>query len=86
MVNSKCWSPLFASRARNLRARLFVFSGSRYQGFTRISNDRLNEIEEDFGSIEGFIKEILEYEGDGLPGELLLAPDRSEEVAKAPCR
>jgi 5-methylcytosine-specific restriction protein A len=55
---------------------------SRYQGFTRISNARLSEIEEDFGTIEGFIQEILNYESDGLPDELLLAPDRSKEVAQ----
>src|SRR5215203_1423621 len=56
---------------------------SRYQGFTRISNDRLNEIEEDFGNIEGFIQEILEYEREAFPDELMLAPDRSEEVAES---
>jgi hypothetical protein len=65
---------------------LYEFEGylhSRYQGFTRISNERLNEIEEDFGAIEGFIQEILEYQGEELPDELLLAPDRSEEMAMA---
>ena len=64
---------------------LFEFEGylhSRYQGFTRISNERLIEIEEDFGTIERFIKEILEYEGEGLPDEPLLASDRSEEIAE----
>jgi hypothetical protein len=65
---------------------LYEFEGylhSRYQGFTRIANDRLSEIEEDFGTIEVLIKEILDYEGEGLPDELLLAPDRSEEVAES---
>lgn len=64
---------------------LYEFEGylhSRYQGFTRITDARLQEIEEDYGSIEGFIQEILEYEGEGLPDELLLAPDRSERVAE----
>jgi len=64
---------------------LYEFEGylhSRYQGFTRISNERLVEIEEDFGTIEGFVQEILDYEGEGLPDELLLAPDRSERVAE----
>src|SRR5829696_5503689 len=56
---------------------------SKYQGFTRISNERLDEIEEDFETIEGFVQEILEYEGDGLPDELLLAPDQGEEIAMA---
>jgi 5-methylcytosine-specific restriction endonuclease McrA len=55
----------------------------RHQGFTRISNDRLSESEGDFGTIEGFIKEILEYGGNGLPNDLLLASDRSEEVAES---
>jgi hypothetical protein len=64
---------------------LYEFEGylhSRYQGFTRISNERLDEIEEGFGTIEGFIQEIINYEGEGLPDELLLAPDRSERVAE----
>jgi hypothetical protein len=64
---------------------LYEFEGylhRRYQGFTRISNDRLDEIKEDFGTIEGFIQEILDYQGEGLPEELLLALDRSERVAE----
>jgi hypothetical protein len=39
---------------------LYEFEGylrSRYQGFTRIFNERLDEIEEDFGTI-GLILEI----------------------------
>jgi hypothetical protein len=56
---------------------------SRYQGFTRISNERLDEIEEDFGTIEGFIQEILGYEGEMLPDELLLAPDQDAKLATA---
>jgi predicted restriction endonuclease len=55
----------------------------RHQGFTRISEERLDEIEEDFGTIEGLVQEILEREGEGLPDELMLAPDRSEEVAES---
>jgi hypothetical protein len=43
---------------------------SRYQGFTSISDARLEEIEGDYGSIEEFIKEILQHEDDGLPGSL----------------
>ena len=55
---------------------------NRYQGFTRIANPRLEEIEEDFGSIEAFIGEILEYEGEGLPDDLQPGPSRSEKVAE----
>ena len=54
----------------------------RYWGFTRISNPELEEIEEDFGSIEGLIREILDYRGEGLPEELTLGTDRSAEIAE----
>jgi hypothetical protein len=43
---------------------------SRYQGFTRIADARLKKIEEDYGSIEEFIKEILQYEGEGVTGQI----------------
>jgi len=59
------------------------YLNSVYRGFTRISDEQLSAISDDYGSIDSFIKEILEYEGDGLPNELLLAPDRSEEVAES---
>lgn len=52
-----------------------------YRGFTRISDDRLDAILDDYGSIEGLIKEILDYQDEGLPTQLMLAPDRSEEIA-----
>jgi hypothetical protein len=55
---------------------------SRYQGFTRIADARLEDIEKDYGSIEEFIKETLQYEGEGLPGGLQLATDRSEKAAE----
>jgi len=55
---------------------------SRYQGFTRIADARLDEIEEDYGSIEEFIKETLQYEGEGLPGGLRPETDRSEKIAE----
>ncbi len=75
----------FLTKPIEVHVPLYEFEGylhSRYQGFTRISNERLSDIEEDFGTIEGFIKEILEYEGEGLPSELLLAPARSEQIAE----
>jgi hypothetical protein len=28
-----------------------------------------------------FIRDILDYQGEGMPAQLMLAPDRSEEVA-----
>jgi HNH endonuclease len=55
---------------------------SRYQGFTRIADVSLEEIEKDYGSIEEFIKETLQYEGEGLPGGLQPASYRSEKVAE----
>jgi hypothetical protein len=55
---------------------------SRYQGFTKISDTRLAEIEDDYGSIEELIKEILQYEGDGLPDELQPGTDPSEKIAE----
>jgi hypothetical protein len=64
---------------------LYEFEGhlhSRYQGFTRIADARLEEIEEDYGSVEEFIKEILQYEGEGLPGRLQPGPSRSEKIAE----
>ena len=64
---------------------LYEFEGylnSTYRGFTRISDARLSEIEEDYGSVEEFIKEILQYEGEGLPGVLQSETARSENVAE----
>jgi hypothetical protein len=64
---------------------LYEFEGylhSRYQGFTRIADARLEEIEEHYGSIEEFIKEILQYEGEGLPGGLQPGTDSSEKIAE----
>lgn len=53
-----------------------------YRGFTRIADARLEEIEDNYGSIEELIKEILQYEGEGLPPELQPGPSRSEKVAE----
>jgi 5-methylcytosine-specific restriction endonuclease McrA len=64
---------------------LYEFEGylhERYQGFTRIADARLSEIEEDYGSIEEFIKEILQYEGEGLPGGLQPGIGQSEKIAE----
>jgi 5-methylcytosine-specific restriction endonuclease McrA len=64
---------------------LYEFEGylhSRYQGFTRIADARLEEIEEDYGSVEEFVKEILQYEGEGLPGGLNTGPGHSERIAE----
>ena len=55
---------------------------SRYQSFTRIADARLDEIEKDYGSIEEFIKETLQYEGEGLPGGLQPRTDPSEKIAE----
>jgi 5-methylcytosine-specific restriction enzyme A len=76
----------FLTKPIEVHQPLYEFEGylhRRYQGFTRISNERLDEIEEDFESIEELIKEILEYQGEGLPDELMLVPDRSKEIAMA---
>jgi hypothetical protein len=64
---------------------LYEFEGylhSRCQGFTRIADARLSEIEEDYGSIEELIKEILQYEGEDLPPGLTPSPDRSGQIAE----
>ena len=64
---------------------LYEFEGylqSTYRGFTRISDARLSEIEEDYGNIEEFIKEILQYEGEGLPGGLQPGISRSQKIAE----
>jgi hypothetical protein len=64
---------------------LYEFEGylhSRYQGFTKIADARLQEIEEDYGSVEEFIRKILQYEGEGLPGELQPGTGRSEKIAE----
>jgi HNH endonuclease len=54
-----------------------------YRGFTRISDEHLGAILDDYGSIEELIKEILDYRGEGLPAQLMLASDRSREVAES---
>ena len=58
------------------------YLNSAYRGFTRIADARLSEIEEDYGSIEELIREILEYEGEGLPGGLQLGTSPSEKIAE----
>jgi 5-methylcytosine-specific restriction enzyme A len=85
--NGKTWKYMyFLTEPIEVDQPLYEFEGylhSRYQGFTRISNERLDEIEEDFGTIEGFIQEILEYEGERLPDELMVAPDQGANKATA---
>jgi hypothetical protein len=55
---------------------------NRYGGFTRISDERLDRITGSFGSIEAFIREMVDHAGAGLPSQLMLAPDRSKEIAE----
>ena len=75
---------IFIFTAGNPEARQHLVDSiqNRYQGFTRIANPRLEEIEEDFGSIEAFIGQILEYEGEGLPDDLQPGTDSSEKIAE----
>jgi hypothetical protein len=76
----------FLTEPLEIDRRVSEFEGylnAVYRGFTRISDKQLDAIRDDYGSIEGFIKEILEYEGNGLPDELLLAPDRSKGVGES---
>src|SRR5215207_2733556 len=54
-----------------------------YRSFTRISSEQLGTILDNYGSIERLIKEILDYQGEGLPAQLMLTPDRSKEVAES---
>ena len=75
----------FLTEPRAVYQPLYEFEGylhERYQGFTRIADARLADIEEDFGSIEELIKEILEYEGEELPGGLQPGPSWSEKIAE----
>jgi 5-methylcytosine-specific restriction endonuclease McrA len=58
------------------------YLNSTYRGFTRIADVRLEEIEKDYGSIEEFIKETLQYEGEELPGGLQPGTDPSEKIAE----
>lgn len=54
-----------------------------YRGFTKITDEQLGAIRKKYRSIEGFINEIIDYQGEGLPSELMLAPERSREVAES---
>jgi 5-methylcytosine-specific restriction endonuclease McrA len=75
----------FLTRPIKIYQPVYEYEGylhSTYRGFTRIANTRLEEIEEDYGSIEGFIKETLQYEGEGLPSELQAGNNRSAKVAE----
>ena len=53
-----------------------------YRGFTRISDRQLGAILDDYGSIEGLVEEIIGYGQGGLPAQLMLASDRSKEIAE----
>ncbi len=75
----------FLTKPLEVHRHVSEFEGylnTTYRGFTRISDARLDEIEEDFGSVEELIKEILEYKGDGLPDVLELGPSWSEKIAE----
>jgi hypothetical protein len=63
---------------------LYEFEGylhSGYQGFTRISDARLKKIEEDFGSVEALMMEMLVYAGE-WPPELDPATGRSRRMTE----
>jgi hypothetical protein len=76
----------FLTEPKEVYQPLYEFEGylyKRYQGFTRISDARLGQIEDDYGLLEEFVKQILDYEGEGLPGGLAPTPDdHSEEIAE----
>jgi 5-methylcytosine-specific restriction endonuclease McrA len=78
----------FLSEPIEIYQPLYEFEGhlnSSYRGFTRISDPRLDEIEEDYGSLDDFINEILEREDPNLPKDLQVGSsdaDSSEEIAE----
>src|SRR5215217_783509 len=54
-----------------------------YRGFTRISDERLEAIAEEYESVEQFINLLLDYhDGDGIPEQFFIATAHSEEVAE----
>lgn len=84
--NGETWEYMyFLTEPLEVNRNVSEFDGylnAVYRGFTKISDKQLNAILDDYGSIEGLIKEILDYGDEGLPNQLMLAPDRSEEVAE----
>ncbi len=58
------------------------YLNATYRGFTRISYEQLGAILDDYGSIEGLIEEIIGHGEEGLPAQLMLASDRSKEIAE----
>jgi HNH endonuclease len=53
-----------------------------YQGFSRIGGKNRETILNTCGSVQDFVNLLVGYEGDGIPPELRIASDKSEEVAK----
>ena len=62
-------------------SELADYLNAEYRGFTRISDRKLDEIAAAYGTTDAFIRDVLDYKGEGLPTQLMLAPDRSEAVA-----
>src|SRR5215213_6223347 len=54
-----------------------------YQGFSRIRGTNREAILNTCGSIQGFVNLLLDYKGEGIPSELLIASDDSQKVARS---
>jgi hypothetical protein len=85
--NGKTWKymyfltkPLKVSRHVS---ELADYLNAEYRGFTRISDVKLDEIAEAYETIDAFIRDVLDYQGEGIPTQLMLAPDRSEVAASS---
>jgi predicted restriction endonuclease len=62
-------------------SELADYLNAEYRGYTRISDKKLDEIADAYGTTDAFIRDVLDYQSEGIPTQLMLAPDRSEEVA-----
>lgn len=54
-----------------------------YQGFIKIGGENREAILQRFGSVQSFINRLVDYNGDGVPSELLVASAKSEAIAEA---
>jgi predicted HNH restriction endonuclease len=54
-----------------------------YQEFIRMSGENREAVLDVCGSVQTFIKRLLDYDGDGVPPQLRVASRRSEDVAES---
>ncbi len=65
----------------SLPSRVLQPTNVEYRGFTHISDEDPDRIVQACGTTDAFIRNILDYQGDGITTQPMLAPDWSEEVA-----